>query len=235
VVVGAMMVSVFEGFNQEARAAIYAAQAGARRLGTHAAGSEHVLLGVMATDSEASRILTVLGVAPAEVERAVARQAGPSIAEDRTVQWAKTCLPIFETCLYNRIDHGGGPIGVEYLTMALTYEHYGEAAQILADLTGAEPSAIKVMVMHRQGFRTWNEPAAYLPNRPIRADHGDSCASPEQVVLDGFLPRDGARVVGVRYELPSHAVVQMGFPGKEAFYWFNVFREDDGWRLERRR
>jgi hypothetical protein len=235
VVVGATLVSVFEGFNQEARAAIYAAQAGARRLGTHAAGSEHLLLGVMATGSEASRVLTVLGVAPAEVERAVARQADPSIAEDRTVQGAKTCLPIFETCLYNRIDHGGAPIRVEYMTMALTYEHYGEAAQILADLTGAEPSVIKVMVVHRPGFRTWNEPAAYLPNRPIRADDGGSYASPEQVVLDGFLPGDGARVVGVGYELPTHAVVQVGFPGKEAFYWFNAFRQDNGWRLERRR
>jgi hypothetical protein len=227
-----MLVGVFEGFNEEARAAIYAAQAGSRRLGASAAGSEHLLLGVMAVDSVASRTLGSLGVGGAsEVERAVARRAGTSIAEDASVRWTRTCLPIFETCLRNRIDHGGGPIGVEYLAMALTYERYGDAAGILADLSGLELADMRAGLMQGLGIGSWNEPSTSLVGGPHLAE---GCTTPEEVALRGFRPEDGAYVVGARYEEPDHAVVQVGFPGKAAFYWLNIYRQKDGWRLERR-
>jgi hypothetical protein len=38
----------------------------------------------------------------------------------------------------------------------------------------------------------------------------------------------------VGYTQPDHAVVQIGFPGKGAYYWLNIFRHHDGsWRGER--
>jgi len=226
-----MLVGVFEGFNEEARAAIYGAQAGSRRLGAPAAGSEHLLLGVMAVDSLASRALGSMGVVASEVERAVARRARKSIAEDASVRWTRTCLPIFETCLRNRIDHGGGPIGVEYLTIALTYERYGDAAGILADLSGLELADMRAGLMQGLGIGSWNEPSSSLAGGP---DLGEGCTTPEEVALRGFRPEDGAYVVGARYEEPDHAVVQVGFPGKAAFYWLNIYRHNDAWRLERR-
>jgi len=224
-----MLVGVFEGFNEEARAAIYAAQAGSHRLGASAAGSEHLLLGVMAVDSVASRTLGSLGVGASEVERAVARRAGTSIVEDASVRWTQTCLPIFETCLCNRIDHGGGPIGVEYLTIALTCPRYGDAARILADLSGLELAALRAGLMHGLGIGSWNEPSSSLADTP---DLAGGCATPEEVALRGFGPDDGAYVVGVRYEQPVHAVVQVGFPGKGPCYGLNIYRHNDGWRLE---
>jgi hypothetical protein len=57
-------------------------------------------------------------------------------------------------------------------------------------------------------------------------------ATPEEVVLSGFAAEAGAYVVDVRYEQPDHAVVQVGFPDKTACYWMNVFRYNDGWRLD---
>lgn len=230
---GAMLIVVFEGFNEEARSAIYAAQAGSRRLASPSAGSEHLLLGVMSVDSGASRALEGLGVAAGEVERAVASGGGQAIAEDGSVRWTRACLPLFETCLRNRLDHGGGPIGVEYLAMALTYDRYGAAGAILVELARVEASALRSALMHRLGLRSWSEPLPSSLESPLARGDGTGSASPEQVVLRGFRPEDGARVVEVRYEAPSHAVVQVGFLDKAAFYWFNVFRHDDGWRLDR--
>lgn len=35
-----------------------------------------------------------------------------------------------------------------------------------------------------------------------------------------------------RHEQADHAVVQVGFPGQDAYYYLNVFRHEDGWRLQ---
>ena len=58
------------------------------------------------------------------------------------------------------------------------------------------------------------------------------CSTPNEVALRGFAPEGQARIVDVRYKEPDHAIVQVGFPGKKAYYYLNIFRLDDGWRLE---
>lgn len=115
--------------------------------------------------------------------------------------------------------------------MALTYERYGAAAGILAELAGVGALALRAVVMRRLGLRSWSEPSA-SPDGPLQPGEGAGCASLEQVALGGLRPEDGARAVEVRYEAPTHAVVQVGFPDKAAPYWINVFRHDDGWRLD---
>jgi hypothetical protein len=56
---------------------------------------------------------------------------------------------------------------------------------------------------------------------------------PREAALQGFAADAHAYVVGVRYEDPAHAIVQVGFPDKAPFYWLNIYRHDDGWRMER--
>jgi hypothetical protein len=222
---------VFEGFNDEARAALYCAQAGSRRMGTIDAGPEHVLLGMMAVDSEASTALAGLGVAASEVERVVALRGRPAIAEDASVRWTSQCRAMFEACLGSRLDRGGGPIGVEELAVALTFARYGEATTIIADLSGLEMAAVRALLMERFGIAQWNQTEA---SRAGRFDLGRrGSVDPDEAALGGFCPQDGAYVADVCYANRGHAVVQVGFPDKAAFYWLNVYRHQDGWLVER--
>ena len=57
-------------------------------------------------------------------------------------------------------------------------------------------------------------------------------ATPEEAALGAFAPEDGAQVVGVRYDHPEHAVVQVGFPSKSTYYFLSLFLHDDGWSIE---
>jgi ATP-dependent Clp protease ATP-binding subunit ClpA len=67
---------MFERFTQGARKATVDAQAAARRLGHGHIGTEHLLLGLLATDGIAARVLGGLGVTPAAVEREVVAEVG---------------------------------------------------------------------------------------------------------------------------------------------------------------
>jgi ATP-dependent Clp protease ATP-binding subunit ClpA len=67
---------MFERFTQEARKATVDAQGVARRLGHGHIGTEHLLLGLLATDGIAARVLGGLGVTPAAVEREILAEVG---------------------------------------------------------------------------------------------------------------------------------------------------------------
>jgi hypothetical protein len=47
-------------------------------------------------------------------------------------------------------------------------------------------------------------------------------ATPEAMALQGFAPDTEAYIAGVRYDAADAAVVQVGFPGKDAFYYLLV-------------
>ena len=65
----------------------------------------------------------------------------------------------------------------------------------------------------------------------LKGPTSGSDGSPEQFVLRMFAPEAQARVVGVRHETEAHAVVQVGFPGKEAFFWIRIFGNGGLWSL----
>jgi hypothetical protein len=60
--------------------------------------------------------------------------------------------------------------------------------------------------------------------------------TPDEAALSGFLPGDEAIVVNVEYRHNEqdlgHAIVQIGFPGKPAYYCIPVYQYPEGWRLE---
>jgi hypothetical protein len=67
--------------------------------------------------------------------------------------------------------------------------------------------------------------------------------TPEELVMRGFKPKDQATVVSVEYRQYDenlvalhgdlgHAIVQVGFPGKSAYYYVSAYHYAAGWRLE---
>ena len=75
-----MLMRMFEGFSDNAKVAIYAAYVESRRLGAPAAGSEHLLLGIVTTAPGPATIFAGSRVTPAEVERLIAI-VGPALPE----------------------------------------------------------------------------------------------------------------------------------------------------------
>lgn len=222
---------MFEGFDDEAKAAIAAAHAAAERFGAIDTGSEHLLLGIVTTDSATARILAGLRVTPEGVEHAIVpRREGQAVRSGG--QWSPACRSVFATCLQNRLERGDRMIGIGYLALAITEERYGQAASILAELTGASPAAVRDRLMLRLGIDSWNEPE---PSRWPSLSHGfktDGLADPREVALRGFAPEVHAYIAEIRYKAPDHALVSVGFPGTSASYLFNIFRHDDGWRMD---
>jgi hypothetical protein len=53
--------------------------------------------------------------------------------------------------------------------------------------------------------------------------------TPEESALARFDPADGARVAGVEFLGEDQAVVQVGFPGKEAYCFSTAHLASDGW------
>ncbi len=73
-----------------------------------------------------------------------------------------------------------------------------------------------------------------VADRRESAKYAVGLATPEEVAVAGFAPDAHAEVIDVSYGSPNHAVVQVGFPDKSAYYWLNIFRHrDGGWRTER--
>jgi len=67
--------------------------------------------------------------------------------------------------------------------------------------------------------------------------------TPEELVLRGFKPEDQATVVSIEYRQYDktfvahhgdlgHAIVQVGFPGKSAYYYVAAYHYPVGWSLE---
>ena len=227
-----MLVSVFEGFSDEAKAAIFAAHSAARRLGARDTGSEHLLLGIVTTDSPTAAVLAELGLTAANVEGVIIERPGPPAADQHLDRWTPACLPVFATCLANRLALGDALIGVGYLAVAIADERYGEAAPILADLLGTSIPDVRATFLSHLGYPSWNEPDPTRP--PSRPDgfKAGGLADPKEVALQGFAPEAHAYIAETRYKEPDHAVVKVGFPEQNAFYFLHIFRHDDGWRTE---
>jgi hypothetical protein len=71
----------------------------------------------------------------------------------------------------------------------------------------------------------------------------EDASTPEELALRGFKPEDEATVVSVDYRHydPAliaqygdlgHAVVQVGFPGRAAYYYISAYHYPGGWRLD---
>jgi len=228
---GAMLMSVFEGFSDAAKAAIKASHMQSCRLGAPATGPEHLLLGVLTTSPSTATVFADLCVTAAHLERSVAASEAILLNErpDRFTLATKQAL---EMSLRERLALGDPVVEVEHLALAIINEGCDEIAGMVRNL-GTSPAELRAGLLARLGH-TGTEPTPEWPDatRATPESEPRGSSTPDEVALRGFPPEHHAYIVDVRYKHPDHAVVQVGFPGKEAFYWLNIFLHDGGWRLE---
>ena len=222
---------MFEGFSDAAKAAIKAAQTQSRWLGALATGPEHLLLGVLTTSPGVASVFADLGVTAAHLEGFVA-DAEPVPLKQRPDGFTPTRRRVLEMSLRERLALGDPVIEVEHLALALTNEGCEEIAGMVRSL-GTSPAELRVGLLARLGH-TGSEPTPAWPgSTPSTSDSGSrGCSTPSEVALRGFAPEALAYIVDVRYEQDDHAVVQVGFPGKAAYYYLNIYQHEDDWRLE---
>jgi len=131
-----MLMRMFEGFSDNAKVAIYAAHAESRRLGAPAAGSEHLLLGIVTTAPGPATVFAGTRVTPAEIERLIAI-VGPALPERSPVRWSRSGARVLEMALRERLALGDRLTEVEHVALAVTNVDAEGSFQIMRQLASS--------------------------------------------------------------------------------------------------
>ena len=126
---------MFERFSGQARYVVVGAQEEARALDHNYIGTEHLLLGLLATsDSLASASLTALGFTHDSVRDAVEASVGRGKASPGGhIPFTPRAKKVLELALREALQLKHNYIGPEHILLGLLREGQGRAAQILAD------------------------------------------------------------------------------------------------------
>jgi ATP-dependent Clp protease ATP-binding subunit ClpC len=137
---------VFERFTESARQVIVLAQDEARALRHNYLGTEHLLLGVLRSDSAAAKALGSLGVALEPARAQVAAIVGQmDHAPVGQVPFTPRAKKVLEVSLREAVGLGHSYIGPEHILLGLARENDGVALRVLLD-AGADASAIRAVV-----------------------------------------------------------------------------------------
>ena len=125
---------MFERFSGEARQVVVAAQEEARELDHNYIGTEHLLLGILATsDSLASASLTTLGYVHDDVQAKVEEMVGRGKASPGGhIPFTPRAKKVLELSLREALQLKHNYIGTEHILLGLLREGEGRAAQILS-------------------------------------------------------------------------------------------------------
>jgi ATP-dependent Clp protease ATP-binding subunit ClpA len=126
---------MFERFSGQARQVMVSAQDEARELDHNYIGTEHILLGLLATsDSLASSSLAALGYTHDKVQASVEAMIGRGKAPPGGhVPFTPRAKKVLELSLREALQLKHNYIGTEHILLGLLREGEGVAAQILAD------------------------------------------------------------------------------------------------------
>jgi ATP-dependent Clp protease ATP-binding subunit ClpA len=126
---------MFERFSGQARQVVVSAQEEARELDHNYIGTEHLLLGLLATsDSIASASLTALGYTHDNVRDALEAIVGRGKASPGGhIPFTPRAKKVLELSLREALQLKHNYIGTEHILLGLLREGQGMAAQILAD------------------------------------------------------------------------------------------------------
>jgi Clp amino terminal domain, pathogenicity island component len=218
----------------------------ALQLGHNYIGTEHVLLGLVREgEGVGAQVLVGLGADLSRVREQViqlvaddrppetAGGAEVSSAERRAGPRCPACRVRLDGHVGYRVlpvppvDKGGASEAIDVVFVhcllcgvVIAHTPAGEVGErIMPHLVTRSPAA-------PQRGQVEPTPAGTTAAGPART------LTPEEAALGAFAPEEGAQVVGVRYDQPDHAVVQIGFPGKSAFYFVGLFLHEDGWSME---
>jgi ATP-dependent Clp protease ATP-binding subunit ClpA len=126
---------MFERFSGQARQVVVSAQEEARELDHNYIGTEHLLLGLLATsDSLASASLTALGYTRDDVQAKLVAIVGRGKASaGGHIPFTPRAKKVLELSLREALQLKHNYIGTEHILLGLLREGEGMAAQILAD------------------------------------------------------------------------------------------------------
>jgi ATP-dependent Clp protease ATP-binding subunit ClpA len=126
---------MFERFSGQARQVVVSAQEEARELDHNYIGTEHLLLGLLATsDSLASASLTALGYTRDDVQAKLVAIVGRGKASaGGHIPFTPRAKKVLELALREALQLKHNYIGTEHILLGLLREGEGMAAQILAD------------------------------------------------------------------------------------------------------
>ena len=132
----------FERFSDEAKTVLVLAQREAERAQHHYVGTEHVLLALFQSDTEAARILARLGVEEESVRQTIERVVGRNerivIQQIIPTQRVKKVIDI---AVDLSAREGTGMVTPVHLLVGLLEEGEGIAVHVLEDL-GVSPDAV---------------------------------------------------------------------------------------------
>jgi Clp amino terminal domain, pathogenicity island component len=222
---------MLRGYDDTAKVAIADAHEEARRHGV-STGPLHLLLGVLRTSPLMASVFADYGIFSIDVEHTLDRDAHLVATEHDEERWTVEAAAVLAMSILESSSLGGGVTRVEHLALAVTNASSGESARMIESL-GAPLAVIRGRLLAILGS-TRTDPSPRWPEpTPHDSQSGPGgCASPEVAALRGFAPTSGAKVIDIRFENQDHAVVQVSFPCKEAYYFINAFRFRDEWRLD---
>jgi ATP-dependent Clp protease ATP-binding subunit ClpC len=125
---------MFERFSGQARHVVVSAQEEARDLDHNYIGTEHLLLGLLTSDSLASASLNALGYTHDNVQAKVEEMIGRGKASPGGhIPFTPRAKKVLELSLREALQLKHNYIGTEHILLGLIREGEGVAAQILAD------------------------------------------------------------------------------------------------------
>lgn len=144
---------MFERFSPNARQSILNAQEEARSLRNNYLGSEHLLLGIAATQgSTASEVLSEAGVDVETLRGSLARLLGEPAEDAQTAAGELPFTPhakrVLEGALREALALGHDQIGSEHLLLGLLRDNEGLAPRLLLELE-TEPSQLREALLER--------------------------------------------------------------------------------------
>ena len=161
---------VLERFTDRGRRVLVRAQDEARRAGSSAVGTEHILLGLIDEgESLAARALEALGISLQAVRDDVRASTRPSgLAPEGAPPFTQRVKTVLELSLREALELGHDYIGTEHVLLGLVREGEDVAAQVLLGL-GAELAQLRETVLRllAGGSATPDSPA---PDRPTAGD-----------------------------------------------------------------
>jgi ATP-dependent Clp protease ATP-binding subunit ClpA len=125
---------MFERFSGQARHVVVSAQEEARELDHNYIGTEHLLLGLLTSDSLASVSLNTLGYTRDDVQAKVVATVGRGKASPGGhIPFTPRAKKVLELSLREALQLKHNYIGTEHILLGILREGEGMAAQILAD------------------------------------------------------------------------------------------------------
>jgi ATP-dependent Clp protease ATP-binding subunit ClpA len=125
---------MFERFSGQARHVVVSAQEEARELDHNYIGTEHLLLGLLTSDSLASASLNALGYTRDDVQAKVVATVGRGKSSPGGhIPFTPRAKKVLELSLREALQLKHNYIGTEHILLGLLREGEGRAAQILAD------------------------------------------------------------------------------------------------------